>query len=162
MNKAELLEKVTTSRAELEQALSGLIDEQLDRPSLAGGWSGKVILAHMAWWQGRVVTIFTALRRGNDPSGPGLDKLEFSQAEVDAANRCVEVASRGRSVINVRREEAETYAALLAQVQAASEEELFNPQRFAWMGGRPLAILLEWDTWDHYQEHLPQFKSLQP
>ena len=115
----------------------------------------------MAWWEGRVVHIFTALRSGQSPSDVGFEKLELGEAEVNEANRCVEVASRGRSVFNVRREEAEAYAGLLTQVKAAGEEELFDPQRFAWTGGRPLATLVEWDTWGHYEEHLPQFRSLQ-
>jgi uncharacterized protein (TIGR03083 family) len=155
MNKIELLEKVTTSRAELEEAIAALSDERLDRPTLAGGWSGKVILAHMAWWEGRVARIFEGLRSGQELTG-----ADFGEPDVDEINRCIETVSRGRALTGVRREEAEAYASLLAQVQAASEDELFNPHCFAWTKDRPLATWVEWDTWGHYEEHIPAFRSL--
>ena len=155
MDKRELLEKMRTGRAEWEASLAALDDEQLEQANLDGGWSPKIILAHVAWWSWRVGRIFTVLRCGGDTSLP-----ELVQPDVDTQNARIAGESRGLALATVRQAEAAAYAVLLAQVEAASAEELFDPQHFPWTEGRALFNWVEWDTYGHYEEHLPALRGL--
>lgn len=46
-----------------------------------------------------------------------------------------------------------SYLQIVAALERLSDEELTNPQRFAWLEGRPLWELIQNNTSDHYQEH---------
>src|SRR5512135_2544446 len=111
MNKAELLERVRTSRQEWEETIASLSDAQIEQPNLAGGWSVKIVLAHLAWWERRLATIFATLRAGKLPQGP-----EFEKFEVDVVNDLVAAESRARALTAVRGEEAAAFADLLEQI----------------------------------------------
>ena len=47
-----------------------------------------------------------------------------------------------------------TYRQIEDSVQALNDEDLFEPQRFAWMKGSALWELVAGDTYEHYQEHM--------
>ena len=49
MNKSDLLQNVSQSRAGFEALLAQFSDEQMLRPVLPGGWTVKDALAHIAW-----------------------------------------------------------------------------------------------------------------
>src|SRR5262245_25567284 len=51
MGKQEFLERIRTARAELNEALSGLSEEQVSQDIAIGEWTVKDILAHLATWQ---------------------------------------------------------------------------------------------------------------
>ena len=46
-----------------------------------------------------------------------------------------------------------SYQQLLADAEALSETDLFDPNRFPWMKGTALWQLIEGDTYGHYDEH---------
>jgi hypothetical protein len=155
MNKGELLERVRLSRAEWEEAIAGLSDVQIEQPILPGGWSVKIVLAHLAWWERRLATIFATLRAGKPAQGP-----EFEKFEVDDVNNRVAAESRGRALTVVRGEEAAAFADLLVQIEDSSPQELFVVEHFSWNGGVSLATRVEWDTYGHYEEHLADIRKL--
>ena len=53
-----------------------------------------------------------------------------------------------------RREEKDAYQKLLSAAESATEADLFDPHRFAWMKGQPLAEWIINNTYGHYDEHL--------
>jgi hypothetical protein len=53
------------------------------------------------------------------------------------------------------RHEAAAFDRLVAAVEAASDEDLFAADRFAWLGEETPAAAIEWDSTKHYPEHLP-------
>jgi hypothetical protein len=46
-----------------------------------------------------------------------------------------------------------SYESALARVEALTEEDLVDPQRFAWRKGDPLWHMVAANMWEHYQEH---------
>jgi hypothetical protein len=46
-----------------------------------------------------------------------------------------------------------SYARAYSVVEALTEEDLIDPQRFAWRKGDPLWHMVAGNTWEHYQEH---------
>ncbi len=155
MTKEELLDRVRTGRLEWDEAVAALSDAQIEQPGLAGGWSVKTVLAHMAWWERRLANIFAILRSGQFPQGP-----EFEKFDVDEVNGRIAAESRTRPLTTVRGEEAAAYADLLAQVEDSTPAELFEVEHFPWNEGVSLATRVEWDTWGHYEEHLAAIRTL--
>lgn len=152
MNKTELLANIRSGRKQLEVALARFSDEQLLVPRLHGGWSIKDLIAHFGFWEGRIVTLYGQLLRGEEPAAdePPLDELN---AQAYARNQA-------KSLDEVRREEREAYTQLLAIAVDASEDALFNPQHFASTEGRPFAEWIANNTYGHYEEHQADFTTL--
>src|SRR5512134_3661523 len=145
MNKAELLANIRSGRQQLETALARFSDEQLLAPTLHGGWSIKDLIAHFGFWEGRIVALYGQLLRREEPAAdePPLDELN---ARAYAQNQA-------KSLDEVRREERAMYTQLLAIAVDAPDDDLFDPQRFAWAEGKPFVEWIENNTYGHYEEH---------
>ena len=152
MNKAELLANIRSGREQLEAALARWSDEQMLTPILHGDWSIKDLIAHFGFWEGRVVTLYGQLMRAEEPAAdePALDELN---AQAYAQHQA-------QTLDEVRREERAAYSELLAIAANALEDDLFNPQRFAWTEGRPFASWIENNTYGHYEEHRADFTPM--
>jgi hypothetical protein len=145
VNKAELLANIRSGRKQLEVALARFSDEQLLAPRLPGGWSIKDLIAHFGFWEARIAAHYAQLLRGAEPPA---DELQLDELNAQAYEQ-----HRAKSLDEVRREERAAYVQLLTVAVNAPENDLFNPQRFAWTRGRPLAELIENNTCGHYEEH---------
>lgn len=150
MNRTELLANIRSGRKQLEVALARFSEEELLAPGLHGGWSIKDLIAHFGFWEGRIVTLYGQLLRGEEPADePPLDELNAQAYEQ----------YRAKSLDEVRRAEREAYTQLLAIAVAASEDTLFNPQHFALTDGKPFAEWIENNTYGHYAEHAEDWQK---
>jgi hypothetical protein len=151
MNKAELLANIRTGRQQLEFALARWSEEQMLVPVLHGGWTIKDLIAHFGFWEGRVVTLYGQLSRGEEPAAdePPLDELN---AQAYRQNRA-------GTLDEVQREERAAYTQLMALTANASDDDLFNPQRFAWIQGKPFVEWIENNTYGHYAEHATDLET---
>jgi hypothetical protein len=147
MNKTELLTKVSQSRAEFEALMAQFSDEQMLQPVLPGGWTVKDALAHIAWWARRGYIVINAVVAGLEP------EYSLDESDVDSVNQNTYETNRLRPLADVRREEAEAYQALFALVESLQDDELSDSSRFAWTKGKPLSVVVEWNTFAHYDEH---------
>jgi hypothetical protein len=154
MNKTELLAKVSQSRAEFEALVGQFSDEQLLQPVLPGGWTVKDALAHIAWWARRAYIVINAVTDGLEP------EYSLDESDVDNVNRNTYEANRLRPLADVRRDEAECYHALLALVEGLPDDVLSDPSKFAWTKGHPLSVVVEWNTFAHYDEHMPDLRRV--
>lgn len=149
MDRRELMQNMQVGRSQLEAALFGLSDQQLLAAELDNGWSGKDLLAHLAFWEKRVGDIYLGLVMG-DIAG-----LEGASLSVDALNARALEQNRLMSLAQVRENESWAYQALRRLAAAAPEKHLFDPQCFTWTGGRPFVEWIVDNTYAHYDEHLP-------
>ncbi len=117
------------------------------------GWTRKDALAHVGWWTDHSVRVITALRAGEVPYERNAD------FDIDAQNRTILEEFRDRDPAAVRAYEAAAFDRLVAAVEAASDEDLFTADRFAWLGEETLAAAIEWDSTKHYPEHLPHLTA---
>jgi len=117
-------------------------------------WTRKDVLAHVAWWSEHSAGIVEALLAGREPY-----VRDGSPFDIDVHNARVLAESRARSLEEVRQGEADAYRRVVAAVEAAGEADLFEPGRFAWLGGEPLARAVAADTSEHYAEHLPHLAT---
>jgi len=147
MNKAGLLSDMRAGHARLEALMDKLTPEQMLLPRLHGGWSGKDLLAHLGFWEQRMAEYAQTLMAGGTPEG------DVGNFAVDAINAAAYADHRDQGLDEVRRFEWESFQKLLAQAEKASEQDLVDPQRFAWLKGATLGSWIEGNSYGHYEEH---------
>lgn len=149
MDKARILEEMRTKYTTLEEILSPLDETQMTAAGVTGDWSIKDALAHITSWQHRLLDRLHAAARNGEPTIPGIS----SDEEVDKLNEQFYQQNKSRPLVEVLEDFRASYQQIVDAVQALSEEDLVNPQRFAWMQGDPLWQIVAGDTYDHYEEH---------
>jgi hypothetical protein len=124
-------------------------------PILDAGWSVKDLLAHIGWWEHRIVTTYHTLLR-NDIPDPALDAML-----VDELNHRVYLENATRSLREVQLDERRAYDRLVSLAETAPEVDLFEPHRFAWTEGQPFVAWIIGNTYEHYEHHLICLYSVQ-
>ncbi len=148
--KPDLLYRIADSYAALAATIGASPPRELTLPDLHGGWSIKDEVAHVTFWEERLLPIMRAAIAGEEPpyrSGVGsAEKIEAMNAEVFAV-------SRQRDLDDVLADMDRTHAALVRAVAELPENALFDARRFPWMDGEPLMAAIAGDTYGHYPEH---------
>lgn len=150
MNKQDLLEKIVSGRTRLDAALSRIDEERMPLIVLHGEWSVKDLIGHLGYWEGFVVSLFSTLRAGKTPE---------PFPDIDILNAQVLSLSRKQSLSEVRRQERNAYQKILALIEEASTQELFNADHFPGADGRPFESIISDNTYGHYAEHLPELSA---
>jgi hypothetical protein len=146
MNRTTLRATIAAGRERLDAALADQMGERmLDR--IDETWTRKDVIAHLEAWERRVVEHLATLRSGGTPDG---------SVETDELNERFFVLSRDRSLDDVLAGERDAYGAVLAAIDGATDEELFDGHHFGWTEGDPLADWFRGNTDEHYDEHLEQ------
>jgi hypothetical protein len=146
MNRTTLLATIAASREGLDAAVAGLSRDSM-RERIDETWTRKDVIAHLEAWERRVVENLGTLRAGRTPDG---------SVETDELNERFFAQSRDRSLDDVLAGERSAYDAVLATIDGATDEELFDGHHFAWTEGDPLADWFRGNTDEHYAEHLEQ------
>ncbi|WIG58818.1 MAG: hypothetical protein OJF49_001565 [Ktedonobacterales bacterium] len=64
MSKAEFIERIRESRTALNDAISGLTEDQMSQDLVTAEWTTRDILAHIAAWQGEATLAVERAARG--------------------------------------------------------------------------------------------------
>jgi len=156
MDKAKVLETIQTERAQLDGLLAQLSAEQMCQTALENQWSIKDVLAHIATWERRCAGWIQAGLHGERPDKP---EKGYTWEEIDKLNQKTYLENRGRSLDDVQSDSRLAYQDLLEQVQALSEDDITNPQRFPWTDGHGLVPYIAANSYEHYQEHFEQIRK---
>ena len=115
-----LIDGLRAARA-TEAAIFDAVDPaDRERPGADGGWSAKDILAHLSAWRQRETDVLAARRKGEpEPQWPG-DGIDEVNANIHALRADWPWAS-------VTADAEATATALIAEVTAASDETLAEP-----------------------------------
>lgn len=153
MNRSELLTRIREGRAELEDVLHRFDRQNLTTPLLPNGWSIRDIIAHIGFWERRMVILYDTLRAGSMPQDPiGEETLDRLNARVYNENQLLPIGI-------VQMNEVEAYRTLLVIAETAPEADLFDSERFAWTEGAPFYRLIAVNTYEHYADHLPDLRA---
>ncbi len=154
MQREEWVGQIQRTRGELEALLARFSQQEQEQVLLTNGWSIKDLLAHLTFWQARVVAIYGHLLGGPAPEpAPG-------SLTTDELNAQVYTANHDLSLADVSAREQASHQAVLDLIDAAPEEDLIDRKRFAWTKGRPFTDWIEGNTAGHYQEHMPDLRGL--
>jgi len=112
------------------------------------------VLAHIASWARHTRQVIEAVIDGQEPV------YLFDESNLNAINRQIYEENHLLSLADIRSQEAESYQALLALIEHLSSDDLDNSSKFTWMKGSPLSVLVEWNTFGHYEEHMPDLRRV--
>jgi hypothetical protein len=150
MTKPSILEMIHSERETLEATLDRLSEGQMIQPGVENDWSVKDILAHIADWEKRMVQWIEESLRGETPERPAPG---MTWDDMDRLNEQIYLANKDRPLHEVLAEFHNSYQQSLKAVEALSEDDLIDPDRFAWREGDPLWQMVAANTWWHYKEH---------
>jgi hypothetical protein len=160
LTKAQLIELIRQERADWEALLAEVGETRMEQPGVAGAWTFKDIAAHLTAWRQRSISRLWAAQRGERPApAPWAADVEPSD-DFDPANQWIYRANRDRPLADVLRESRESLLQLEGAAQALSEQDLTDPQRFAWMEGTSLSESILGNSMDHFHEdHEPEIRA---
>ncbi|GAC1476039.1 MAG: hypothetical protein PVSMB3_17120 [Candidatus Dormibacteraceae bacterium] len=154
MDKPELMRTMREAHQRVADAIEHLPDERLLEPAMER-WTGKDLLAHMAWWHDHSVLVIKGLRAGRQPYD-GMDP----ENTTDAINERTRRDHLDDPPELTRKAFRESFTRLLAALKPVTDEELFAADRWPWLGGEALVETVLWDSSRHYDAHREHLERL--
>ena len=158
MNKDALLDLIDAGRSRWESALTQLSPDQMTAPALFDGWSVKDLVAHIGTWERTAAAVFAALLSGQAPDFE-IGETAGDEFNLDEFNARSFAEHHAQSLDEVLAGEQAAYHSFFSLVEGASEADLFDSHRFAWMQGGPFAEWVGANTYEHYDEHLADLSA---
>lgn len=130
-------DRVATSWQGFIDALDGIPDERMAEPGVAGDWSVKDLLGHVAFWESRSVAHLDREARGEPhPDGNGAD---FEQINAEQHR-----LRAGQTLADARDELQRTHAELVALLERVPSVDADD---------------ISGNTWEHYDEHAENIRA---
>jgi hypothetical protein len=136
----QLLQRIDDAWSDFLDAIDGIPDERMDEPGVAGEWSVKNLLGHIAFWEDRATGHIERALAGLPD--------EESDEVVEGLNAQDHAARQGRCVSEER--------AALHRAHAAVTELLESVEG---LDAGDLDEAVRWDTYQHYAEHAPDIRA---
>ena len=154
ISKTQLLAELNNENAYLQALLDDIGEANMTQPEVAGGWSIKDIVAHITGWRRRTVRRFqAALNHESDFPPLWPEALQ----EDDEINAWIYESNRDRPLADVLSDSREVFQQLVDAIDAFSDDELQDPQRFEWLEGEPLSGKF---VFSHFhEEHEPDMRA---
>ena len=149
--KAEFLEQIRLSRAELDEVINQLDPKSMTTPGVAGDWSVKDILAHVTWHEREMLNLVKA---------HALVGSDLWNLPLDQRNEAIYQENKNKVLKDVLAESKAVYESMMREMQTLSEEDLKDPARFADMPSdwQPWDLIAQ-NTYEHYQDHLADLRA---
>ena len=150
MTKTKILGLIRSGRETLEAMLDQLSETQMTQPSVENAWSVKDILAHITDWEKRMVQWIEESLQDKTPERPAPG---MTWDDLDKLNEQTYLANKDRSLDEILVGFHDSCQQSLKVIEALTEEDLLDPNRFEWREGNPLWHMVAANMWEHYQEH---------
>lgn len=151
MDKEELIAALTQTRERFLEVLKTLPDEAMVEPGVVGEWSVKDVLAHISRWEAELVKLLWQARQGVRPT----TQLNSSEP-YDEVNARWQQEDQSRPLERILQDFHGVRSQTIRRLEAFTDQELNDPQRFSWLGGKPLWSWVASDSFEHEAEHLEQ------
>jgi hypothetical protein len=166
-NKAEFLEQLTQSWAELEQTLDGYSDDQMTQRKDAVGWTVKDHLGHLISWEEGITALLKKHPRWEAMGvTAAMADTRLEPMTEDELNQHMRDQMQGLSLAEVRQRLRSANEALKLQVESMDGAELlrgyshFAPEEPGVETGRPVLGWVDGNSNAHYREHLPWIRAI--
>jgi hypothetical protein len=155
MKKSELLNGLKAEYQQWETLLDQIGPARMDQPGVAGHWSIKDIVGHLAGWRRRTVARLQAAQRGEpEPPPPWPAHLQTD----DEINAWIYESNKGRLVREVLDDSHQLFQQLLAAIEGLPDELLIEPQRhLPWLQGQPFNAAAFFAHF--HEEHEPDMRA---
>ena len=156
-----IVDRIEAMHAEFAAALSSISDERLQAPLLPGDRSGKDVLAHLTFWDGRLLHAIEP--QGDPPTSrlapPLIADIPYDEQWLDTVNERIFQLNRDRDIGTVKAEFARTCAELRRTVAALDEHAVFDPDGLSALLGEPFAPMVI-GAYEHYEDHMPDLERI--
>jgi hypothetical protein len=154
-DKAQMIAALREEFDRWEELLAGLSEEQITAPDVFGNWSIKDVVAHLWAWQQLSIARLEAALLDRDPEF-SMWPAEYDPwaDDVDQINAWIHEANRGRPWPDVVRDWRQGFLQFLELAEAVPEVDLLDPDRYSWLKGHPLFLVLLGSYEHHHEDHL--------
>ena len=160
MRRADLLSELKSENEAWEDLLADIGADRMEEPGVAGTWSIKDIVAHLAAWRRRTVGRIEAVANGRPEPAPS---WPAELHEDDEINAWFHARDRAKSVRDVLAESRDVFQQLVSAVAKLPDDALSDPARFPWMEGAPLSGAAFFGHFhDEHEADMRAFLSRQP
>jgi uncharacterized protein (TIGR03083 family) len=155
MDKREFIANIRAEREKLDAVLAHIQPADILRPGVAGEWSVKDVLAHLAMWNSRAVTLLFQAERGAKLQLPQSSAPDW--ADVNASDYA---SQKDRPLERVLADYHGAHAQLVKRLEGWHDEAmLFDQRRFPQLKGSSLADFVWGDSGEHDAEHREQIEA---
>jgi uncharacterized damage-inducible protein DinB len=159
---AETVTRITSAHQRLLDAIAPLTSAELQAPLLSNDWSVKDLLAHLTFWDQRLLH---AVEPEGGPDAfrlapPVIADIPYGEQWTNTVNARIYELNRARHLRAIQTEFAETRRRVLAVVGSLTEYDAFDPNGLSAAIGIPFEALLR-DAYEHYEEHTEELEALQ-
>ncbi len=140
MNRVQLLNRLGRAWDELLASYSGLSEQRMLRPGVAGAWSVRDIIAHVTSWEEESLNHAPTILAGRRPP-----RYSVTHGGIDAFNAQTTAQRSSLALAEVLRQRDETHRRLIDFLQEVPEEQFTRETRFR--------RRLRFDTYAHYRKH---------
>lgn len=156
-DRAELLERIRSSRAALEATISPLSEAQLTSPGPGGGWSVRDHLAHIAAWERFLLALIHGTPRNE---AMDMDEASYKAADTDGINEWVYRRNRDRPLPEVLDGFYNSHQQVMAALDGMAEADLLELAPYAHDPDDPTDEWVACNTYEHYMEHQVWIQAL--
>jgi uncharacterized protein (TIGR03083 family) len=151
LKKSELVELMCKTRAEFDELLAELGTDQMTRNGVAGDWSIKDMLAHIAWYQREEAELF---------GETGVEASELWNVPQDPRNETLFELHRDQPLERTLTDFRQSFDKLIAAVMGLSDDELNTPGRFpGTTAERPPWKAIAIHSYEHDREHTKDIRT---
>lgn len=130
-------------------------------PGVNGEWAIKDLLTHLTAWEQLFLGWYQAGIRGETPVTPA-PGFTWGWKSLGALNQQIFVQHRHQSPTAATQTLTASHAQVVTLIQTLSEEELFTPGRYAWLGKATLEASIRANTYNHYRWATKLIRQWQP
>ncbi len=164
-SKAELLERMRAGREEWDALIAQIPDSARTEPALAGGWSVKDLIAHVAAYENWTAAQIRAANEGRAPTNRelyGVDEMPDDPEgwDIDRLNAAIYAQYKETPLAEVMTFSQQAFADLVAAVEAVSDEDFTRKGAQAWTEDSTLLEIIPGQCYAHYAQHADELRSI--
>jgi hypothetical protein len=164
-SKTELLERMRAGRGEWDALIAQIPDSVRTEPALAGGWSVKDLIAHVAAFENWTAAQIRAANEGRAPTDRELYGVEemppdFEGWDIDRQNAAIYAQYKEMPLAEVMTFSSQAFADLIAAVEAVPEDDIASTGAQTWTEDKTLLEIVPGQCYAHYEQHADELRSI--
>jgi hypothetical protein len=163
-SKTELLERMRAGREEWDALVAQIPDSARTEAALAGGWSVKDLIAHVAFFENWTAAQIRAANEGRAPTNRELygteEMRDYPGWDLDRQNAAIYAQYKEIPLAEVNRFSSQAFADLVAAVEGVSDEDFVRTGAQAWTDDTTLLEIVPGQCYAHYEQHADELRSI--
>jgi hypothetical protein len=154
MNRAELIERVRQAKSEIDDILERIPPARMEEIG-EGIWCPKDQLSHLAAWH---EIALQRIEGSPEEEFLGIPAEIYGSMDIDAVNQFLHDRDKSRSPEEAREAFERSFQEVVKALEAVDEDGLYRDYRPE-IRQRLLIDTVIGNTYEHYEEHLPQLRA---